>query len=120
MKTQIKNVALPASTSTANNANVASVNASGWASLIVQFDGTFVGSYVLEGSIDGVTWFDMTTLFVEASTNSAAVDPVTAPGLFFLEGAGNPPPNVRARCTAFTSVTGTPMVRFCGLDSRTT
>ena len=116
MKTQVYAAALPVSTTVAPTA---ACSASGWESLQIQIDGTFVASYVIEGSLDGSTWFDLNDLFIQASTGAKPADPVTAPALLFFAVPGAmPPPNVRARCSAYTSGSG--FVRFSGLDSRTT
>jgi hypothetical protein len=73
--------------------------------LYLQFLGAFVAHYIIQGSVDGATWFDMTSSFDSLSTGESVASPITAPDNLVY---GAPPPFLRVRCEAYTS--GTPSV----------
>ncbi len=70
--------------------------------IYLQFRGTFTGTYGLEASVDGVTWYDAKEQFYDVDAAAALSGGVTAGAL--LRFAGNPP-LLRVKCTAFTSST---------------
>lgn len=72
----------------------------GVASIIINLAGTWVAKIVFEGSIDGTTWFNATTLAL--STNSQVLS-ATANGLYQVPSAGYL--YVRVRASSFTSGT---------------
>lgn len=84
-------------------------------SVYLQLTGAFDAHYVFEGSVDGVTWADMTATFKTAA-GAAVTSPFTGAGLFSLATC---PPQSRIRCTsAGSSQVGSALLM--GLDTRTT
>lgn len=64
----------------------------------VQVTGTFVGTILIEGTVDGGTWV---TLAIDPFGGGAAVTSITAPGAWKVDVSGLA--LVRARMSAWTS-----------------
>lgn len=79
-------------------------------SFFLQVSGTFSATYLLEGSVDGINWIDISPRLVNVNTGSA-VTTLTAAGLY--QCTASTPPLVRIRCTAYTS--GTPFMTISGI-----
>lgn len=106
---QVASLPIQVPTSTASPANVSETEVTGIfypGTFRLQVSGTFTATYLVEGSVDGVNWNDITPTFVNASTG-VAITTITAPGLYSLNVAS--PPFVRVRCSAFTSNTSVAM-----------
>lgn len=82
-------------------------------SLFLQVDGTFVGTYAVEGSVDGITWTDMSKELYNASTGIVLAGDITTTGLYGANLSVAWPPNLRVRCVAYTS--GTPIMQISGI-----
>jgi hypothetical protein len=73
------------------------------------------GHYVVEASIDGATWTDITAALLNVGTDTEATSPLTANGLYAFQDVL--PGQVRVRCTV--NGTGTPAYVIAFQDSRT-
>lgn len=82
----------------------------GVGSVYIQLKGAFTGTYRIEGSIDGgTTWWDITTLFVDAASGAFLATPISAPLLALLY-TPRPPPLVRLFCVTYSA--GTPTAHY--------
>ena len=86
-------------------------------SLYLQVGGTFSATYHLEMSVDGNTWFDVSTKFTDVVAGSAAGSSLVTGKL--LNFAGVPARFLRTNCTAY-STGGAPSIVLTGQDTRTT
>ena len=66
-----------------------------------QLNGTFVGTVVLEASLDGTNWFGCD--FVKSSTSTTLATSATTTGIYTSTYPTPLPLHYRVRCSAFTS-----------------
>lgn len=76
----------------------------------VQLDGTFVGTVVVEGTINGVTWVALKPIAIDNETAAASF---TTKGIVKAQVVGLV--KVRVRCSLYTS--GTVEVTINGMDT---
>lgn len=116
MKKATLQIPLPVSTVSPNNVSspVDLMSAHPAAPIWLQFDGTFVGAYKPEVSVDGgTTWVDATKLFTDVVAQTVLAADVSTDAAIMTK---SNLPLLRFRCTAYTS--GTPVVNAQYTDSR--
>lgn len=92
------------------NGGTLDVKTSNSGTTVVQFQGTWTGTIVLEGSQDGTNY---TALPIVRAVDGALLSSLAANGLYFVPSAGLL--NLRARATAWTS--GTANINSAGSDA---